>query len=577
MTLLNTMQGYARGRRRPISAQQGYGPPTAGSVVDRMLRYLGIAPANLDPGTRTTLNRAYASGGTQGFQRAFSGMGQDQQTYTDARSRANRSSDLQDMLTQAQIAQIMGGGGGGGGAGRTQFASERGLDEAQIANLSAQTGLLRPGFDLQAELGRGNLDVAQRQLQLDTGLGMYNAQTGRLEQGTHQYGAETERAGQLATAGANPRRIFEAVLMQNRLNPTRTSRALQNVVSMAYGGGVRPRPNRGSGSTRKMLERALQYRRVGYAAQGKTVDGPAMLVVGDGPAGQTKEAVLAAPGTIVAPLHGKDPTMANAIAAVLKQVHGMKDGGAVSPGKAKKILSDGSVRGHDLTAKQKKFFGWLAGGGKKPRRAADGLAIERARASGRKRPVKAAEGLAVEAYRRRASLTRMAGNLGRGVTLADMARTADLYGRSRKPKSAAGGVNVDTLRNLFMDTGFGTGGLFGERPNRNVGEGFGAGGRGVGAIAQDLRSGRGTTRGAPSTSLYDPLGGGSFNASQRATLTGMNARQLSRLSPTQQQFTEALLSAGGVEPVDYFTEKQRELEGFNPVRVGTRARYAGAL
>lgn len=32
--------------------------------------------------------------------------------------------------------------------------------------------------------------------------------------------------------------------------------------------------------------------------------------------------------------------------------------------KAKKILKDGSVRGHKLTAKQRRFFGFVAGGGK---------------------------------------------------------------------------------------------------------------------------------------------------------------------------------------------------------------------
>lgn len=39
-----------------------------------------------------------------------------------------------------------------------------------------------------------------------------------------------------------------------------------------------------------------------------------------------------------------------------------KDGGEVSPEKAKKILSDGSVHGQPLTDKQKKFFGAIAGG-----------------------------------------------------------------------------------------------------------------------------------------------------------------------------------------------------------------------
>jgi hypothetical protein len=36
--------------------------------------------------------------------------------------------------------------------------------------------------------------------------------------------------------------------------------------------------------------------------------------------------------------------------------------------KAKKILEDGSIRGHPLTAKQKRFFGLIAGGGKPKKR-----------------------------------------------------------------------------------------------------------------------------------------------------------------------------------------------------------------
>ena len=34
----------------------------------------------------------------------------------------------------------------------------------------------------------------------------------------------------------------------------------------------------------------------------------------------------------------------------------------LSAGKAKKILSDGSVRGKELTGKQKRFLGAIAGG-----------------------------------------------------------------------------------------------------------------------------------------------------------------------------------------------------------------------
>ena len=40
----------------------------------------------------------------------------------------------------------------------------------------------------------------------------------------------------------------------------------------------------------------------------------------------------------------------------------------VTPAKAQKILSDGMIRGKPLTAKQKKFFGLLAGGAKRIRK-----------------------------------------------------------------------------------------------------------------------------------------------------------------------------------------------------------------
>lgn len=36
----------------------------------------------------------------------------------------------------------------------------------------------------------------------------------------------------------------------------------------------------------------------------------------------------------------------------------------ISSAKAKKILKDGSVKGHELTARQKRFFGAMAGGSK---------------------------------------------------------------------------------------------------------------------------------------------------------------------------------------------------------------------
>lgn len=41
-----------------------------------------------------------------------------------------------------------------------------------------------------------------------------------------------------------------------------------------------------------------------------------------------------------------------------------KTGGSVSQAKAKEILRDGTAQGHPLTDKQKKYFGWIAGGKK---------------------------------------------------------------------------------------------------------------------------------------------------------------------------------------------------------------------
>ena len=49
-----------------------------------------------------------------------------------------------------------------------------------------------------------------------------------------------------------------------------------------------------------------------------------------------------------------------------------ESGATVSPEKAKKILRDGEIRGKKLTAKQKRFFGWQAGGAKE---AANGAVV----------------------------------------------------------------------------------------------------------------------------------------------------------------------------------------------------------
>jgi len=41
----------------------------------------------------------------------------------------------------------------------------------------------------------------------------------------------------------------------------------------------------------------------------------------------------------------------------------------VSKSKAREILRDGTAQGHKLTPKQKRYFGWIAGGAKRGGRA----------------------------------------------------------------------------------------------------------------------------------------------------------------------------------------------------------------
>lgn len=48
----------------------------------------------------------------------------------------------------------------------------------------------------------------------------------------------------------------------------------------------------------------------------------------------------------------------------LKTITEMKNGGSLSPSKAKEMLRDGTANGKKLTAKQKRYFGYIAGGGK---------------------------------------------------------------------------------------------------------------------------------------------------------------------------------------------------------------------
>lgn len=54
----------------------------------------------------------------------------------------------------------------------------------------------------------------------------------------------------------------------------------------------------------------------------------------------------------------------------------------LSASKARKILSDGTVHGRPLTARQRRYFGWVAGGRRQRRRG--GRRRSRSRSRGRK-------------------------------------------------------------------------------------------------------------------------------------------------------------------------------------------------
>ena len=113
------------------------------------------------------------------------------------------------------------------------------------------------------------------------------------------------------------------------------------------------------------------------AATGKSVDGPAIILVGEGKkdegvAAGTHEYLLAPVGTVVAPgRRGEKPSMATAMAALKRQLRrsGYNEGssmhkmmesaagmevaaaGAVTRAKAREILRDGTVHGKSLTPK----------------------------------------------------------------------------------------------------------------------------------------------------------------------------------------------------------------------------------
>lgn len=108
---------------------------------------------------------------------------------------------------------------------------------------------------------------------------------------------------------------------------------------------------------------------LGRAAKGKSVTGPAILLTGEGKNDEgltagTAEFVLAAPGTVVAPMQpGDKPDMVTARRRIFEQVAKTATGGVVTSKKARKILRHGSVKGKPLSEKQKGMFGLIAGGG----------------------------------------------------------------------------------------------------------------------------------------------------------------------------------------------------------------------
>ena len=49
-------------------------------------------------------------------------------------------------------------------------------------------------------------------------------------------------------------------------------------------------------------------------------------------------------------------------------VQHLADDSGLKPAKAKKMLHEGTAQGHEITEKQRRYFGWVAGG-RKPRKA----------------------------------------------------------------------------------------------------------------------------------------------------------------------------------------------------------------
>jgi len=236
----------------------------------------------------------------------------------------------------ALLADILGGAAGGGGF-RPQTAEEAAMLRAQTALYGAQAA----NIPQQTELDRRKMlaDVAATQ-------------------------------GELA---ANPRRIFEAIYHQSRVQPTALAKSLQEKITIP-----------------------------GFK-RGTTVKGPVMAMVGK----HDDEFALLPEGAVVAPMRAGDrkdmphaimriaelagshalPAQASSTArarafgqrgaAMQARPEHMSKGGIVSKAKARIMMREGTIRGHKMTDKQGGLFGLIAGGGKptKLRRAQGGLSV----------------------------------------------------------------------------------------------------------------------------------------------------------------------------------------------------------
>ena len=276
------------------------------------------------------------------------------------------------------------------------------------------------------------------------------------------------------------------------------------------------------------------------AATGKSVDGPAIILVGEGKKDEgvhmgTHEYLLAPPGTVVAPgRRNEKPSMATAIAAIKRQLKrsGYKEGssmhkvmeaaagmrvaasGTVTREKAREILHDGTVHGKPLTKKQRGFFGARASGAKL-RRAARGWATS---------PDGQKKWFAVIP----------AGWTPVGAPTATPTPTPE---PTPTPNPTPGEAQPGDPN--YID-------IVGQPGITQMGKG----------------------------SLFDPFGGGSPAIKNLFSKGLPTYAQSNKLSPTQKGLLESALSAGKIDPADFWERIRRDYEGFNPqVQSGATARF----